>query len=250
MDEKKQDAITRWKTPLSDTKQVRQFVGLASYYRAFIPNFSTIMEPLTTLTRKRSKFAWTWEAEQAMQRIQEQMANVSECWVWNEDRATRVITDASGVGAGAILEQWDEGQGAWVMIAAWSRVLTPCQRRYSVTDKEWLAVVESVTRVWKHWLLGREFEICTDHAPLRQLLTTKGEDFTYRQLRWFEKLEPYSFRVQYIRGKDNQAADALSRTPSFVVAAIQEESIEQNLDPEVFEKGSTSRRRIPRNQGG
>lgn len=91
-------------------------------------------------------------------------------------------------------------------------MLTLCQRRYSVTDKEWLAVVECVIRVWKCWLLGRTFEICTDYVPLRQILTTKGEDFTHRQLRWFEKLEPYTFTVRYVKGNDNRTADALSRT--------------------------------------
>ena len=236
MDEGKRVAIVRWKSLLFDARQVRQFVGLASYYRTFIPKFSTIMEPLTTLTRKRSKFAWTWEAEQAMRQIQELMEQVSICWVWNEERQTRVVTDASGVGIGAILEQWNTEQGAWVMVAAWSRILTPCQRRYSVTDKEWLAVVDCVTRVWKHWLLGREFEVLTDHAPLRQLLTTKGEDFTYRQLRWFEKLEPYSFRVQYIKGSDNKVADALSRTPSFQISAVENAASEPKLDDEAFSK--------------
>ena len=236
MDEGKRAAIARWKSPLSDAKQVRQFVGLASYYRTFIPRFSTIMEPLTTLTRKRSKFTWTWEAEDAMKHIQELMEQVSICWVWDEGRQTRVVTDASGVGIGAILEQWNDKQDAWVMVAAWSRILTPCQRRYSVTDKEWLAVVDCVTRVWKHWLLGREFEVLTDHAPLRQLLTTKGEDFTYRQLRWFEKLEPYSFRVRHIKGSDNKVADALSRTPSFQISAVENAAIEPKLDEEEFAK--------------
>ena len=167
IDDDKRAAIVRWKSPLKDARQVRQFVGLTSYYRTFIPHFSTIMEPLTTLTHKRSKFQWTWDAEQAMQLIQQQMAQVSACWVWQEGRLTRVVTDASGVGVGALLEQWVEDSKNWVMIAAWSRVLTPSQKNYSVTDKEWLAVVECVTRIWKHWLLGREFVVRMDHAPLK-----------------------------------------------------------------------------------
>ena len=134
------------------------------------------------------------------------------------------------------------------MVAAWSRVLSPSQRRYSVTDREWLAVVECVTRVWKHWLLGRTFVIRTDHSPLRQLLTTKGEDFTYRQLRWFEKLEPYSFRVEYLQGKQNQVADALSRTPEFLVAAVQQyqpEAILSSLDFQVAVKPGSLLSRSP-----
>ena len=89
------------------------------------------------------------------------------------------------------------------------------QRRYSATDKEWLAVVECITRVWRHWLLGKAFELRTDHGALREILTKKGEDFTLRQLRWFEKLEPYVFTVKHIKGQDNLVPDALSRTPCF-----------------------------------
>ena len=58
-----------------------------------------------------------------------------------------------------------------------------CQQRYSTTDREWLAAVECITRVWRHWLLGKEFLLCTDHAALKEILTKKGEDFTHRQLR-------------------------------------------------------------------
>ena len=81
-------------------------------------------------------------------------------------------------------------------------------------------MVECVSRTWRHWLIGRSFVVRTDHAPLRQLLTKKGEDFTARQLRWYEKLEPYSFTVEYVRGEDNVVADALSRQPVGQMAAI------------------------------
>ena len=115
---------------------------------------------------------------------------------------------------GAILEQ-QEDTGEWVVVSSWSRKLTPCQQRYSTTDREWLAAVQCVTRVWRHWLLGRNFELRTDHAALREMLTKKGEEFTHRQLRWYEKLEPYTFSVTYIKGKENAVPDALSRTPDF-----------------------------------
>ena len=68
---------------------------------------------------------------------------------------------------------------------------------------------------------GKEFTIRTDHAALREILTKKGEDFTPRQLRWWEKLEPYSFKVEYIKGQENVVPDALSRTPAFYVNALE-----------------------------
>ena len=106
-------------------------------------------------------------------------------------------------------------------MASWSKKLNTSQQNYSATDKEWLAVVESVSRVWRHWLLGKEFTIRTDHAALKEILTKKGEDFTPRQLRWWERLEPYSFTVEYIKGNENVVPDALSRTPVFYVNALE-----------------------------
>ena len=99
----------------------------------------------------------------------------------------------------------------WKTVAVWSRTLNTCQRNYSILDKEWLAILESVTRIWKHWLIGKEFEILTDHAPLCQILTKKAEELTPRQIRWLEKLEPFAFRIKYVKGRKNIVADALSR---------------------------------------
>ena len=116
----------------------------------------------------------------AMEQIKRNVANAHKLGVWDNERETRVTTDASDVGMGAILEQCDDSP-TWLTIASWSKKLSSSQRRYSATDKEWLAVVECVTRVWRHWLLGKEFELRTDHGVLREILTKKGEDFTLRQ---------------------------------------------------------------------
>ena len=214
MDPSKRQAIVSWGTPLTSPKQVRQFMGLVSYYRNFVPHLATLAEPLTRLTRKRVRMEWGWEAENAMEGLKKAIMRAEELTTWSETLPTRVTTDASEVGMGAILEQM-HGEGQWKIVASWSRKLTTCQCRYSTTDREWLAVVECITRVWKHWLLGREFELRTDHAALKEILKRKGEDFTHRQLRWYERLEPYAFTVAYVKGKDNVVPDALSRTPSF-----------------------------------
>ena len=84
---------------------------------------------------------------------------------------------------GALIEQ-QNAEGEWLTVASWSKKLNTSQQNYSATDKEWLTVVESVSRVWRHWLLGKEFTIRTDYVALREILTKKGEDFTPRQLRW------------------------------------------------------------------
>ena len=140
--------------------------------------------------------------------------------VWENQAKTRISTDASNVGIGALIEQ-QNSEGDWLTVASWSKKLNTSQQNYSATDKEWLAVVESVSRVWRHWLLGKEFTIRMDHAALREILTKKGEYFTPRQLRWWERLEPYSFKVEYIKGEENVVPDALSRIPMFYMNALE-----------------------------
>ena len=64
-------------------------------------------------------------------------------------------------------------------------------------------------------MLDKEFVLYTDYAALREVLTKKGEDFTHRQLRWYERLEPYTFTMVHIKSKENVVSDALSRIPAF-----------------------------------
>ena len=70
----KQAIIQSWKEPLKTAKEIRQFLGLASYYRNYIPNFATIAEPLIALTRKRSTIQWTWEVQRAFRNIKDIVA--------------------------------------------------------------------------------------------------------------------------------------------------------------------------------
>ena len=216
----KQQVIRDWHEPLKTAKEVRQFLGLASYYRNYVVNFATIAAPLINLTRKRAAIQWTWEVQEAFRKLKEAISQNIGRVCWDSSSKTRVITDASGVGLGAVLEQYHSDR--WETVAVWSRALNGCQRNYSILDKEWLAILEAVTRVWRHWLTGHQFEIYTDHSPLVQILTKKVEDLTSRQLRWLERLEPFSFTIKYIKGNDNVVADALSRE----VASLEVNAIE------------------------
>ena len=124
-----------------------------------------------------------------------------------------MVTDASKVGLGAVLEQQHEK--GWKPVAFWSRKLRDPETRYSATDLEWLAVVTAVTRVW-YWLLdGKEFTICSDHKALERKLHKSIHDppLNDRQARWIEAMAPFPYYFQWIKGSDNTVADALSRHP-------------------------------------
>ena len=101
----KKQAILRWTSLLTSAQEVRQFMGIVSYYRNFIPHLATIAEPLTRLTRKRTRVEWGYEAQQSMEALKDAIINAQSLSVWDGSLPTRVSTDASDVGMGVIIEQ-------------------------------------------------------------------------------------------------------------------------------------------------
>jgi len=103
-DPAKVSAITNWLTP-ANLGQVRQFLGVASWYRRFIADFSTVVAPLTGLTRKNARWAWTAVEERAFRSIKEALtsAPVLACPDFNQPFGLQ--TDASTLGLGAVLTQ-------------------------------------------------------------------------------------------------------------------------------------------------
>ena len=148
--------------------------------------------------------------------------------------------DASHSGLGASLEQ-QNAEGEWIPIAFASRYLNTQEKKYSTNELELLAVVWSVDR-FKHYLLGKEFVIATDHKALVSALDENKSNKTYqsRLTRWVDRLLPYQFKVVHLPGKDMGIVDYLSRNPKgepwpesvldekFVVTSI--ESFHKALD--------------------
>ena len=115
-------------------------------------------------------------------------------------------TDASEYGIGSVLLQ--EENDLNMPIAYASRKLKASERNYSVIEKECISIVWSVQKFSKY-LYGQEFVLETDHQPLVYL--TKKSVANARLMRWALVLQPYRFRIQAIRGRDNVGADFLSR---------------------------------------
>jgi hypothetical protein len=115
-----------------------------------------------------------------------------------------VYTDASKQGLGAVLIQ-DGG-----VIAYASRNLKKHEDIYATHDLE-LAVVMLALKLWRHYLVGRNFELKTDHKSLKHLFTQRDINARHRQ--WSEFMSEYDFGISYIKGKENVVVDALSRRP-------------------------------------
>ncbi|KAK4317640.1 hypothetical protein Pmani_011295 [Petrolisthes manimaculis] len=116
-------------------------------------------------------------------------------------------TDASGVGIGSVLMQYQDGE-LWPVSYA-SRKLSKAERNYSTVERELLAVVEGVKKYYQ-CLYGRKFTIQTDHMPLHYLRTAKTSNA--RIMRWALYMQQFEYTAEYIKGAENVGADFLSRT--------------------------------------
>ena len=196
----------------STKRQIKSFLGLAGFYRRFIPNFSSIASPLTDLTKKNRPNSikdWQDHHERAFQTLKNRLTSspILRLPVFQEGKPFVLRTDASDIGLGAVLLQDFEGEGR-LPIAYASKKLLPRERNYSVIEKECLGIIWGVKK-FRKYLYGVEFLLETDHKPLSYMQTAKV--LNPRIMRWAMKLQPYRFRIVAIRGRDNLGADYLSR---------------------------------------
>lgn len=209
-DPDKVNAILNLPRPKNAT-DIRRFIGTASWYRRFIPNFSTILSPLSQLVRKNSKWNWTDECDSSFQSIKEQLVSAPILYCPDFSRPFTLQTDASAYGIGAVLSQdLDDGEH---VISYLSRSLTRQEQKYSTTERECLAVIWSVEKL-RHYLEGVPFVVITDHHSLLWLHRLK--DPQGRLARWALRLQPYNFTIIHRKGKDHVVPDLLSRSVPIV----------------------------------
>ena len=136
--EDKVKAIVEAREP-KDSEEVRSFLGLVNYSGRFIPNLSTISEPLRRLTNKYVTFEWGNEQIQSFQELKARLANHVILGYFRPECETKLIVDASPVGLGGVLVQIQDGNERVISYA--SRSLSDTEKRYSQTEKEALGVV-------------------------------------------------------------------------------------------------------------
>ncbi|UYV61724.1 hypothetical protein LAZ67_1006165, partial [Cordylochernes scorpioides] len=189
-------------------KEIQSFLGMCSYYRKFIKDFSLIADPLTGLIRKNAQFTWTEKQEEAFQNLKKALINPPILGHFDPNAATYIHTDASNIGLGATLVQIICGEEK--VISYLSRTLSKAEQNYSTTEKECLAVVWAISKL-RPYLYGRHFKIITDHHALCWLKNLK--DPTGRLARWALKIQEYDFDIIHKSGKKHMDADGLSRGP-------------------------------------
>ena len=203
----KVQTVVDWPVPTS-VSEVRSFLGLASYYRRFVKDFSKLAAPLNALTQKNRKFEWTEETQKSFEALKAALTSPPILAMPRDEGLFTLDTDASYGQIGAVLSQQQDGVER--VIAFGSRSLDKREMNYCVSRKELLAIVHFL-RYFKQYLLGRHFRIRTDHAALTWL--RKTPDPIGQQARWLEQMEEYDFDIEHRPGTRHGNADALSRRP-------------------------------------
>ena len=188
--------------PPTTPKQVRRFLGVINFYRKFIPHASELQKPLTALTHKGAAFVWTSQCQEAFDKLIDMAINAAQLIYPDSNDEYVLTTDASSIAAGAVLSSQNGPIGFF------SQQFRNAELNYSVYDKELLAVYKAV----KHfeWLLfGRKFILKVDHKPLLHIFGTPAK--SERRRRQIEYLSTFDISIEYLPGKENVVADALSR---------------------------------------
>ena len=224
-------AVAEWKQPTT-TKELRSFLGFASYYRRFVEGFAKVAAPshrlAATVEASQSKARarvntlgslWTQECQQSFQTLKDQLISAPVLAYADFTKPFILEIDASHAGLGAVLAQDQDGQRKPIAFA--SRGLRPTERNmsnYSSRKLELLGLKWAVTSKFREYLLGVKFVVFTDNNPLSYLQTAK---LGATEHRWASELAMFDFDIRYRPGTANRNVDALSRLPDPVpIAAV------------------------------
>lgn len=212
--EEKTEAIRSYPQP-KNIKQVMSFLGLAGFFRRFVPGFSLIAKPLSDLTRAEVVFKFEKEQIVAFNALKTILCEKPVLKLYDESRETELHTDASKWGFGACLLQRHDG--ILHPVFYYSRKTSPAETKYSSYELEVLAVISALKKL-RVYLLGLKFKIITDCKAFQQTMTKR--DISAKIARWALQLEEFDCSVEHRAGTAMRHVDALSRCPE--VLAIED----------------------------
>ena len=197
------DALAKKKSP-ENVKELRTWLGMVSYYRSFIPQFSKLCAPLYALTHHNVPFKWTEKEEAILQQLIKYLVTEPILMHPNFDFPFMLHTDASFEGLGAALSQDINGKERVIQYI--SRTVQPNEKKWNIQQLEALAIIWACETV-RPYIIGTKVLIFTDHKSLQWLKESKIP----RLVRWACRLEEFDYQIVYKPGKFNTVADALSR---------------------------------------
>ena len=215
--------MLHWPAPTSFT-ELRAFLGLTGYYRRFVKGYGVLTKPLTNLLRLK-QFNWSPATQSTFDSVKVAMTRTPVLALPNFQESFTIETYACQDGIGAMLMQ--QGQP----IAYLSKALGEKHKALSIYEKEFLALIMVVER-WRAYLHRQEFIIVTDHKSLAYL--NEQNLHSEMQRKAMTRLMGLHFKIVYRQGKENVAADALSRVAhlmsSQAVSSVQPAWIQEVLN--------------------
>jgi hypothetical protein len=206
-DPEKVKVIRNWPVPRT-VRDVRSFIGLASYYRKFVKGFADIARPMHKLMSKNATFKWTEDCQIAFETLKQRLLTAPILTCPRPAGDFILDTDASRTNIGGVLAQIQDGQEKVIGYA--SRALRKEEQNYCVTRLELLAVVDMLKH-FRHYLYGRPVTVRTDHGSLKWLANFKEPEGQLAH--WLERLAEYDLKIVHRPGYQHKNADALSRVP-------------------------------------
>ena len=188
---KKIKAVKDFPRP-KNVSNIRQFLGLAGYYRKFIKDFAKIAKPLSKLTEKDTPFEWTDTVYTSFNTLKEALCTAPVLKFLDMNKPFVITTDAPGYAVGGILSQGKIGNDR--PVAYTSRVLRGPELRYDAYEKEALAIIHSV-KTFRPYIYGSKFTIVTDQKPL---IWFKTAEVNTSVQKWRFQLSEYDYDVIYI----------------------------------------------------
>lgn len=210
-------AITQMSRPV-DVKAVQRLLGVATYLAKFVPQLSTVCEPLRRLTDEDSEFDWMPQHEDAFNEVKRLLSQAPVLQYYNVNEPVVLESDSSDVGLGAVITQ--NGRP----IAYASRTLTSAERNYAQIEKECLSLVFAAER-FEHYILGKsKVKMLTDHKPLETIFRKPILTCPKRLQRLRLRLQKFDIVVEYKPGKTMFISDTLSRAALPLTEQIKDKS--------------------------
>lgn len=205
VDKERVKAVSEYPVPKTE-KEIRSFLGMANYYRRFIPNYAKLASPISSLLKKDVKLEWSPLCQSSFDSIKFALSSPPVLAYPDTQKPFILTCDASDFAIGYTLSQLDNNKKERP-IAYGGKSLTNEERKWSTTDKECYAVLKGIEH-YHTYLANTTFIVVTDHKSLVWLMKAKHNG---RLERWSIRLQEYNFEIEHRPGKSNVVADALSR---------------------------------------
>ncbi|CAC5419062.1 unnamed protein product [Mytilus coruscus] len=204
----------------TDISGVRRFLGMVNQLNKFSYKATELTKPLRELLKTHNALHWGKAQETAFTEIKNELASSGTLGHYDQNKDTVVSADASSFGLGAVIRQ-KHGE-ILKPVAYSSRSMTDTEHRNAQIQKEALALNWACEK-FSNYLIGKKFNLETDHKSLVPLLSSKGiAELPPRIQRFRMRLLRFDFTIEHVSGKEFNIADALSRSPVDILSESNE----------------------------